>query len=363
MKKKSQSFSINMHGALLRLYSNNTEYIDYLQAHFDIPQQKESFCTVEVYLDWTEEIYKTSKPYQFKHLDKLTRIGRRIWIGENELVWNEVIKGLKLQFNYNNNTQIHAYHDLILSKHLLKRIYKQIIRKRAFEEVKKDIYEGLTYYLIYYPILYALESKNIYILHGSAVTYNDKAILMPGLPGVGKSTLCMALLSNKNSKFLSDNIVLYDDNKIYACFEPIRLDENSISLMPDKGQKIINMHIESCYSRGSYKVKENETLQQISPDILIIPCRAGTSSVVEITQERAVQLCMDFNKIAGETNSFLTYSSIQNMYYQNSNAEVERVNTLLSLTKKMKCYLLSVENNTSLDRVIKLVDKEILGIS
>ena len=189
------------------------------------------------------------------------------WLGENDLVWNEVIKGLKLQFNYNNNTQIHAYHDLILSKHLLKRIYKQIIRKRAFEEVKKDIYEGLTYYLIYYPILYALESKNIYILHGSAVTYNDKAILMPGLPGVGKSTLCMALLSNKNSKFLSDNIVLYDDNKIYACFEPIRLDENSISLMPDKGQKIINMHIQSCYSRGSYKVKENETLQQISPDI------------------------------------------------------------------------------------------------
>ena len=363
MKNKNHSISISIQGISLRLYSDNKDFIVYLNKHFYSTKQNESPCDIEVYMNWKEDVFKNIIPHEFNHLDKLKRIGRRIWIGDNELVWKDILKGLSLQFIYNGKTQIHAHYDMILSNFLIKRLYKQILRKESFERYKDDVYEGLTYFLVYYPILYVLENRNRYILHGSAVTYREKAILMPGLPGVGKSTLCMAMLSNENSKFVSDNIVLYDEDKVYPCFEPIRLDDNSISLMPDKGRKLVSMNIDSCYGRASYCVNENDTIQEMIPEILIIPCRADTGSLVEISYQDAAQLCMDFNRIAGETNSFLTYSSVQNMHFQKSGLDTSMLSTLHTLTKKLKCYMLSMEENTSIDKVLSMINEEIIDCS
>ena len=169
--------------------------------------------------------------------------------------------------------------------------------------------------------------------------------------------------SNENSKFVSDNIVLYDEDKVYPCFEPIRLDDNSISLMPDKGRKLVSMNIDSCYGRASYCVNENDTIQEMIPEILIIPCRADTGSLVEISYQDAAQLCMDFNRIAGETNSFLTYSSVQNMHFQKSGLDTSMLSTLHTLTKKLKCYMLTMKENTSIDKVLRMINEEIIDCS
>lgn len=361
MTEYYHSISIAIQDVSITIKSNNIEFIDYLNKHFYIISRKSDNPDIEVFLNWQESIYKNTKPYEFKNLQDLKRIGRRILMGGNSIVWNELgeIRGLKLHILYNNKVDVRACYDLNLSKFLAKRFYKQVIRRRSFRRYKEDIYEGLTYYLVYYPILFQLERKYIFPLHGSAFTYEGKSILMPGLPGVGKSTLCLAFLSYKNSMFISDNIVLYDDRKIYSFFEPIRLDRTSLELLPDKGKTLVEMGIESYYGRHSYRVEDNKNINEVVPECLIIPCRADENDLIQISSEQAVQLVLDFNRIAGEINSYFTYSSVQNMCLKKESIDLARVESLYKLISDLKCYLLFVKSNYPMDLIIEKINKMI----
>lgn len=363
MQKYFNKTSINIQGISVGVTSNNPEYISFLKAHFGIKLEQIQDCNIQVYLQWKEDIWKNTKPYYFDNLDKMTQVGRRIWIGNNEIIWNELgeVKDLKLRFAYGDKRQINAYYNLSLSRFFVKRFYKQIIRGTLFQRYKKDIYNSITYYLVYYPILYELERKGIFPLHGSSINFKNKGVLIPGLPGVGKSTLCLALLSYKNSKFISDNIALYDEKKVYSCFEPIKLDRRSIDLLPDKGQKLVDMGINSYYGRSSYKISERETLHETIPDILLIPWRAERNELIRIHSNQAAQLILDFNKIAGEINSYFIYSSVQNMCLKKESVELSRLETLHNLTNKLKCYILLIKSNSSLDLIIEQIEKRIIN--
>jgi len=361
MTEYYHSISISIQDVSITIKSNNIEFVDYLNKHFHSISRKSENPDIAVFLNWQESIYKNAKPYEFKNLQDLKIIGRRILIGDNNIVWNEIgeIRGLKLHILYDNKVEVRACYDLNLSKFLAKRFYKQVVRRRSFRRYKEDIYEGLTYYLVYYPILFQLERRYLFPLHGSALTFEGKSILMPGLPGVGKSTLCLAFLSYKNSMFISDNIVLYDDRKIYSFFEPIRLDRTSLGLLPDKGKTLVEMGIESYYGRHSYRVEDNKTINEIVPEFLIIPCRADENGLTQISSEQAVQLILDFNRIAGEINSYFTYSSVQNMCLKKESIDLARVESLYKLVDNLKCYLLFVKSNCPMEAIIKQIESKI----
>jgi len=359
MRKYPYTISIVIQDTCVRVQTNSKAYIDYLGKIFEASAGGDTHPPMDVYLDSQESLYRVIKPHDFGDLQRFLRIGRRIWVNEDELIWseNERVPGLKLHYRYEPKQELHAFHNLTSSSYFIKRVYDQVVNADRHRRHRHDIFEGMTYYLVYYPILFDLGKRNVFPLHASAVTYRGKGLLIPGLPGVWKSTLSLALLSHEGSRFLSDNIVLYDGQKVYSFLEPIKLDENSIGLLPDKGGKLEDLDMGSYYGRSSYRVRQTKRVHEMKPEVLIIPCRGQENELVEISSDKAVQLSLDFNTIAGEIRSYLEYSSVQNMFFRKEGVGEARTRELHDLIHDLKCYVLVMRSGSRLQDVMKLIDR------
>lgn len=74
--------------------------------------------------------------------------------------------------------------------------------------------------------------NNYLILHSAVIERDGRAVIMPGPPGAGKSTLCSAL-AHRGWRLLSDEVALIelDSLKIHAVPRPVGLKEQSIEIM------------------------------------------------------------------------------------------------------------------------------------
>jgi HprK-related kinase A len=70
------------------------------------------------------------------------------------------------------------------------------------------------------------------ILHAAVIEKNGKAVVMPGSPGSGKSTLCAALV-HRGWRLLSDELALIsaDDGSLTALARPVGLKNESIGVI------------------------------------------------------------------------------------------------------------------------------------
>lgn len=70
------------------------------------------------------------------------------------------------------------------------------------------------------------------IIHAAVVEKHGRALILPGVPGSGKSTLCAALI-NKGWRLLSDELALIDcvSGQIVPVPRPVSLKNESISLI------------------------------------------------------------------------------------------------------------------------------------
>lgn len=75
-------------------------------------------------------------------------------------------------------------------------------------------------------------SHQFLIIHAAVVEKNSKALILPGSPGSGKSTLCAALI-NKGWRLLSDELTLVDclTGNIVPAPRPVSLKNESIKLI------------------------------------------------------------------------------------------------------------------------------------
>lgn len=78
----------------------------------------------------------------------------------------------------------------------------------------------------------ASTSHNFLIIHAAVVERDGKAVILPGTPGSGKSTLCAALV-NRGWRLLSDEMALLSiaDGMIHPVPRPISLKNESIDIV------------------------------------------------------------------------------------------------------------------------------------
>lgn len=71
------------------------------------------------------------------------------------------------------------------------------------------------------------------VIHAAVLEKNNRAVILPGLPGAGKSTLCAALTHGGGWRLLSDELTLYEhqSNRVLPNPRPISLKNQSIPLI------------------------------------------------------------------------------------------------------------------------------------
>ena len=96
------------------------------------------------------------------------------------------------------------------------RLAKRILKRTLTVDGQAERWDQLVQYLIYFPICWFLErEQGLHMLHASCVELRNGAVILPGLSGVGKSTVSMYLLSKMAGRLLSDNLVLHDDAQCF----------------------------------------------------------------------------------------------------------------------------------------------------
>lgn len=74
---------------------------------------------------------------------------------------------------------------------------------------------------------------NALVIHAAVVTKDDMTLILPGLPGAGKSTLCAALVYGAGWRLLSDELTLFDwrENCVLPNPRPVSLKNHSIDIV------------------------------------------------------------------------------------------------------------------------------------
>ncbi|WP_286263448.1 HprK-related kinase A [Thalassotalea atypica] len=91
------------------------------------------------------------------------------------------------------------------------------------------------------------------IIHAAVIEKYGKAIVLPGLPGAGKSTLCAGLVHIGGWRLLSDELTLIDLNsgKVLPNPRPISLKNQSINILDSLCPDIYHSNIVKDTAKGS----------------------------------------------------------------------------------------------------------------
>lgn len=117
------------------------------------------------------------------------------------------------------------------------------------------------------------------VIHAAVVEKNGKAIVFPGTPGSGKSTLCAALVSSHGWRLLSDELTIFDIQKqqIIPNPRPVSLKNESIEIIKQFSPEALFSPTVHDTIKGSvghmkpskYSVDEFET--RVEPAFVVFP--------------------------------------------------------------------------------------------
>lgn len=219
--------------------------------------------------------------------------------------------------------------------------FKGYIRQKIIN--RKNDYFLLIRYLVLFPVFYILEKKrNIFLIHGSAISYNGMGILIAGLAGIGKSTAAISLtLKPDNSvKFLTDNFLLYDKEYIYPFPEYIRVHDDMLSIIGDIS-KLGAPDIRR-YKRNHYILKSEYISSRITPNVLFIPFLADSSYIKEISKTVALDRLLLSNDHVKEFHTYHHICLVDFLTYSEESTYKKKIKILEMMLSKIAIYEVGV---------------------
>jgi len=191
-----------------------------------------------------------------------------------------------------------------------------------------------------------LSAHQYIMLHSAVLEYKGVAVILPAMPGSGKSTLCSALML-RGWRLLSDEFGLInpDTGRVHPMPRAIPLKNNSISVIRDFSDSAVLGPLYKGTRKGDVAhlapladslLRQHETAM---PAVVVFPhYQAGSQCVLNV-QEKS----MAFTRIT--KNSFNYYLS-----------QRQGFNTLTDLIKQSDCYGLQYSR---LDDAIKVLTERV----
>lgn len=229
---------LDWHGLPVGLRMDHPDLRSYVRAHFEAVEGDASKAAVAIRGDWR---WGSAPP----DATSPSRATAAVRAGRGMTLQREPPDGLRCTW-----TRIPGFPELALSflmsgtpaerlsvdatcAYAPQGLFRRIrYMKRARRERKRSrLFFKLMYAMVYSPVAWWLErTRGWGLIHASAVALpSGQAVLLAGQGGVGKSTLAMTLLSMPGARLISDNLIFHDEEKIYACPEPVRLDRSALS--------------------------------------------------------------------------------------------------------------------------------------
>ena len=338
-----------LHGATLNLEADRPELLSYARLHLaHLAGPPAAAPDLVVRCSWSEGRWdREANP--FVSSAKLEPLGKRMLGNESELVWLDTLRmpGLKLRFRREGSCFRFDVHYGYTPK---------VAKRGPVPHYEYKRYFSLMSYLVYYPLLWFLRrTRGLEPLHASALDADAGGVLIGGLGGVGKTTTCVALMGRPDVRLLSENLALTDGTFVYACYEPIRLDDGSLSLLEGSMARLAPMP----FPEGLKKKRlfhARATADRTVPAVLFLPRLSDRPLVEPIDPVEAAERLAAMNRLTRELDDFGWYAAALDLQWPSPAGGV-RGARLLELTRRTRCYALSIDRGQGIaplvDRLIR----------
>ena len=178
---------------------------------------------------------------------------------------------------------------------------------------RNRLFFKLVYFIVYYPLAWYLQrTRGWGLVHASAVVLPEgRAVVLSGLGGVGKSTLGLALLETPGTRLLSDNLVFHDEERIYCCPEPVRLDDSALEGMPEGAGKPARTGLPAtAHPKPTYRVPQGRAAGSAAPGTVAFLRFAPRSGETPLDAGRAAEMLRAANDLAREIKDYRPFSAV-----------------------------------------------------
>ncbi len=309
-------------------------YYDYLKSYFEplriqiSPQE----AHLKISFDWYRQPLKDHL-LKIKTTQPLAEISPNILLGDHTILSiRKIDRKWKLLFEARLDQE-----RLSLTAGLERKPWIDFFRFDLRSQDLDEWYFMITYHLIYYPLFWYLEiRKKFYLLHASTVIWKGKGIIICGLEGIGKTSLALMFLKETDATFLSDNLIFYDQKKVYPCYEAIRLHKTlDQDVWENKFDKINRGKISKNFYRPRFALADIAA----APQILLFP-EFGPEFVVEsLSISEAVNRAFLLSHIPAELSEYTQYRNFLDLLKLELNPgsrQHESLRELLSQTRILK---------------------------
>ena len=205
---------------------------------------------------------------------------------------------------------------------------------------------------------YLEQARGYAVLHASALAAEAGGIMIGGLGGVGKTTTCVALMQRGGMALMSENLIFTDGKFIYPCYEPIRLDENSLGMLegrPDKSGLIPMAFPEGLKDKWLFHLAPKELPEKVRPAVLFLPQFSSRSYLAKLAPELAVEKIMAMNRLTRELDDYGWYAAALDMHWPMANRAARRVEVLQQFVKRTACVELGINRAAGVDPVVEVI--------
>jgi len=238
----------------------------------------------------------------------------------------------------------------------------EYLRRGRVDRKRNRLFFKLMYFMVYYPLVWMVErTRGWGLLHASAVTLpSGKAVILSGLGGVGKSTLGLSLLSRPGARLLSDNLIFHDEERIYSCPEPVRLDEASLKGMAEGGVEPQRTRLPlSAHPKPTYRVASARRAAAALPAALYFLRFASRSGVTSLRPGQAAEMLLAGNDLAREIKDYRPCSSLLTMLAAERGAPpMAKRASLARLLEPVRCAVFRIgEGEKVADTAARLAER------
>lgn len=336
---KDQVLFFSLHGVLGILETDYAPFLGYARtALAALPAGDEAIPDIVTRLYWN------TLPPKLWNDGQVRRWGRRLLQTGERILLTEVpeLPGLQLEASWENGKLVlNAYYRAISHR---KRFAQRLGRTEA------RLFAILTYYLAYFPLIHFLEqTRGWHLLHGAAVSQPKGGILIGGLPGSGKSTFSLALLADPQTQLLSDNLILFDAEKIYACPETVHLSQSSQNLLPvEARQRLVETGRVYSHERRDHALDEEARAWETRPRAIILLHLGPQANCRNISSEVAEERLHTFDWMAKEINAYSQFAAPLELIAPQPGVSGRRKETLAALVSQAACFELQLEQGGDL---------------
>jgi hypothetical protein len=351
-----QELKLTIQDIKIRVSTNNLAYYNYLRLHFSkvIVAEYDGGCDLEINAGWKSDFWGKNPP-RLETSEGMSAIGANTFLGDGHIATlRKIGRKRKVWLSYTlekGKLRLNAFSHI--------KTFKDSLRYNILKQPQESYFFELTYPLIYYPLFWYIEYfKNIHVMHASAVSISNKCVLICGLEGIGKTSLSLSLAKEKGSYLFSDNLIFYDKEKVYPCYEPIRINRNDDKSVWEYGFKKIN---EFRTLKDFYEPLFFNRALNGKPSIIIIPCFNRTFFIRESSAAIFANRIMNINQLTAELGNYNEYASVMNMLVPEFNIWDKRREALSHILDSARCYEIGMPKTDGLANNLARVKEFIKG--